>query len=271
MITLVNATDLHQWSERIEAQSFLPRVIRRLILANTHNLQNISKIDFPTDEAVQMGGWDGYLVTSEKSTFVPVGVSVWEFSTNAKVKAKADSDYEKRKADSLNINPSSSTYVFATSRRWGGKKAWAQARKKEGFWADVQVYDADDLETWLESTPNVHTWLSLHLGTLPANIQSLESYGLAWQSATSPTLSKELLLSGREDTCEVVLKQLHGDPSLLELKAEHRDEAVAVVAAIIQNLPDADRDTFFAKSFIVFEQDALQQLASHSKGLILIP
>ncbi len=51
-----------------------------------------------------------------------------------------------------------------------------RARQAEGFWREVRVYDADDLETWLESASAVHVWLSILLGNHPEVAADIEIF-----------------------------------------------------------------------------------------------
>jgi hypothetical protein len=64
-----------------------------------------------------------------------------------------------------------------TSRIWGGRDRWRNARRADGPWADVRAYDADDLETWLERAPSVHYWAkayaSARLNTAAAVVSEL--------------------------------------------------------------------------------------------------
>lgn len=131
--TLANATDLDAWSNRLEARGFLPKLLLRLIYDTA---EGIMRIEFPSEEATQLGGWDGVLKVMAGNEFIPDGQSGWEISTNFKLKGKADSDYEKRKADPLGFDPADTTFVFVTPRRWGGKDNWVKARRDEGLWRE---------------------------------------------------------------------------------------------------------------------------------------
>jgi hypothetical protein len=64
--------------------------------------------------------------------------------------------------------------VFVTPRRWRGKENWVTECNAEGIWKRVLAYDADDLETWLESAPAVHAWISSVAGKDPYEAESLE-------------------------------------------------------------------------------------------------
>ncbi len=183
---LVQATDIDSWANRRTAQDKLPKLLRRLIGATTERIKFIS---VRADEGVQLEGFDGVIEVETGNEFVPDGKSVWEFGTNKQVKSKADDDYEKRKLKileeldkklPLRIDPAATAFVFVTPHRWSKKDDWVTARQAEGFWREVRVYDADDLETWLESAPAVHVWLSILLGKHPETAIDIESFWDDW-------------------------------------------------------------------------------------------
>src|SRR5262245_20538141 len=157
-IALVDGTDLDSWASRRDAQAYLPLLLRRLVLAT---VDRSLRIDFRAGEGVQLGGWDGILAVERGNAFVPDGLSVWEASTNEKVRAKAEADYQKRIQDPGGVDPAQSAFVFVTPRRWAGRDEWAAARQRDGVWREVRALDADSLDTWLESAPAVHVWLSI--------------------------------------------------------------------------------------------------------------
>ena len=71
----VNATDLIAWADRLDCRSRMPDVVRRLIHATVEQPQ---KVDFPSEESVQLGGWDGLVEVGEPHLYVPLGYSGWE-------------------------------------------------------------------------------------------------------------------------------------------------------------------------------------------------
>ena len=151
---LANATDIMAWAIRRDAQDTLPRLVRRLIHGT---VPRALRVGFPAGESVQMGGWDGIVEVQAGNAFVPEGTSAWELGASKAVKGKADRDYKKRTATRLGIEPSESTFVFVTPRRWANKSKWASERTEEGKWRDVRAYDADDLEEWLGVCPSQHS------------------------------------------------------------------------------------------------------------------
>ena len=107
-----------------------------------------------------LSGWDGLLEVRCGNAWAPSGDSGWEFSCDKRVTSKANDDYEKRTADPLDLNRTTATFVFVTSRRWKGKRQWERKRREEGKWHDVRAYDADDLVAWLEQSLEVSQWFA---------------------------------------------------------------------------------------------------------------
>lgn len=266
---LADATDLANWANRIEAQSRLPLVLRRLVHATA---PNILRVGFPAGDAVQLPGWDGIVETSEESAFVPNGVSVWEMGTNRDVKGKADADYEKRCADPLGVDPASSTFIFVSLRRWRDKDEWARARAAEGIWREVRVYDADSLEEWLGLAPAVHTWLSCELGKFSEEAIDLGTSWLDWAECTAPALTTEMVLAGRNRQQEQIVAWLSREtPQTLTIRAESRQEAQAIFAAAIIALPAEQRAAYLSRSILVGDASAWNRLVANSSPLFLVP
>src|SRR5437868_4872493 len=87
------AVDLAHWSDRRDSQHELPALVRDLIRLTT---PEYSYLSFPAGESIQQPGFDGVVVASKATAFVPAGRSVWEVSTNKRIVEKATADIEKR-------------------------------------------------------------------------------------------------------------------------------------------------------------------------------
>lgn len=286
LATLVNSTEISLWANRRIAQDQFPKFLRKLITSSTEELKFIS---IRADEGVQLEGFDGVLVVDKGNEFVPKGKSVWEFGTNKQVKSKADDNYNGRKKSIIEakekfekdrsnidkfveINPEETTYVFVTPRRWSKKDDWVANRKKEKFWKDIRVYDADDLETWLELSPSVHVWLSILIGKHPENVIDLENFWLDWINVTNPKMSSELIISGRGKQSENIKNWIQqNQPSSLTIKTESKSEAVAFFAATISEMPNEEREKVFSKCLIVKDIATWRHLSVFDQPLILIP
>lgn len=268
-VTLADGTDLAAWANRRDAQDTLPRLVRRLIHATVPRLQ---RIGFPAGEGVQLGGWDGIVVADEGNPFVPNGPSAWELGTNRDVKGKADADYEKRSLDPGGVDRTQASFVFVTPRRWGSKDDWVAERQREGRWREVRAYDADDLEAWLDAAPAVHVWLSIMLGKHPEAAMDLESFWADWSTATAPTITPRLVLAGRAAVVERVHQWLReSPPTALAVQAGSRDEALAVYAAVLQELAPEEQSVHFARALVVQDPATWQRLAVPGTALTLIP
>jgi DNA-binding transcriptional ArsR family regulator len=266
--TLIDATDLEAWADRRDAQSLLPMLVRRLILATT---DRITRIGFRAGEGVQLSGWDGTVAAEAGNAFVPTGISAWELGTNQNVQRKASEEYRKRTDNPDGIDPAQATYVFVTPRRWPGKAAWVAARQAEEVWGEVRVYDADDLETWLECARGVHVWLSMLLGAHPEDAVDLESVWADWSQATDPAITANFLLAGRSDLAKTVQAWLvDSSTSTLALQAESRDEALAVFAASVLQLPEEQRLRLLGRIIVVDTVAAWIALALSDEPLLLV-
>ena len=229
MTDLVDATDIDQWAPRRSAQGQLPQLVRHLI---AESAPIIHRLDFPSGEGVQQPGWDGIVEVSGAERFVPDGLSLWEVGTSGDARRKAEDDYRDRTNDPLGVDPSTATYVAVTARRWSGKRDWMES-KAEGPWKEVLAFDAGDLEMWLQDCPATHAWISVLLGKDPRDAAALTTWWESWAGATSPPITGDLLLAGRDDIATRFVARVMGPAGVVSLVADSPDEAIAFVAAAL--------------------------------------
>ena len=91
------------------------RFVLRLIRATS---TNISKIRFPSGDAIHLTGWDGAVESADAIFNISPGVSLWECGVNANPLQKANEDYNKRTKHPLTYDKASATFVFVTLREW---------------------------------------------------------------------------------------------------------------------------------------------------------
>ena len=264
----VDATDLSSWANRLDSQSRLPQLLRLLIRAT---VRDIRLIDFPAGESVQIGGYDGKVQALEGNDFVPDGFSVWELGTNKDIKGKADDDYDKRCNVPLETNPAETAFIFVTPRRWANKNKWIQEKNAEGIWAEVRVYDADDLEQWLEIAPAVHSWLAKLIGKFPEGAMSLGDFWDEWRFSTSPPMSTELHLAGRNEVTEKIKTWLKGTSSSLTVQGDAREEAIAFFAAVVHQLDKEEGEYYLSRCVIAQDELSWRHLIATQYSLILLP
>jgi hypothetical protein len=259
--------DLNEWADRLPARSELPRIIYRLI---HETVEQIDSLSFPCAEDTQLPGWDGRVEVPVGNQYVPAGISRWEVKVSQNSTTEANRDYEKRTANPGDVDPTESTFVFATLRRWSGKDSWVQEKRDEGKWKEVRAYDAADLAAWLSLAPATLTWLSTSLGKQPRGVRDLENEWLGWSEITNPPISIELVLAGREETAHKVQAWLSGSNSHLSLQADSQEDAFAVFAASALSLHLEKREHVLARTVVVSEVGAWDQLIGTRSPLILL-
>lgn len=266
---LCDASDLVAWAGRRESQSLLPLLIRRLIRATAIG---VTEFHVPTGDGVHLPGWDGTVQNEQGTPFVPEGNSGWEMSVATGPKGKAEKDYQKRAEDSAPLAAADTTLVFVTLRRWGGKDVWAAEKTEEGPWRRVKVLDADDVAAWLEEAPAVHTWLSILIGKIPSGTNDLEAYWDEWSGATRPALAPELVLSGRgKSVAEMHRRLANISGQAVAIRAESREEAIAWMYCVIQELPPEGAESILARCLVVESPEALRHLTGAHSPLVLVP
>ena len=265
---IVSARELEHWADSYDAAGRLPCLIRRLVWATD---PSVKRLEFRCEEGVRLSGWDGFVYSERGSAFVPDGLSVWEISTAGDVARKASLDYEKRKENTLGVDPRETTYVFVALRRWPSKQEWVLARKGEGFWQDVRVYDADDLAAWIEQAPAVNVWLASLLGRPVEGVWPLEDFWDEWAGITEPRLSLKLLLAGRGEAAQKLKAWLKGNPQSLSLQADSREEALAFLRAVMEELPRGLREARLSQSLIIEKPQAWGFYREFPSPLLLIP
>jgi hypothetical protein len=263
----IDTTHIKTWALRRDCQEHLPLLVRKLIRATSNSIKSIS---FPSGENVLIGGWDGILEVYEETDFLPLGLSVWEFGTNSDVKGKADDDYKKRTANPLMVDPKNTTYIFVTPRLWTKKEEWINERKAEGVWKDVRVYDAENLEEWIDLVPTVGAWLAVkHLGIMPSeSIQPADDFWEEWSTGNRINFVPEVVLAGRNEQSKALLEK-SANPEIIAVQGNSREEALAFTVAAFLN--DSQRaEDFFSRSVIVDTLEAFRELLIIDKTLFLI-
>ncbi len=267
-VLLATAIDLERWANRLDSSGDLPKLVRQLILAAE---EDITQLDMRAGEGTRYEGYDGMVTAGKGNAFVPPDRSVWEMGVTKNVKGKADGDYAKRTESPGDIDPSRTVFVFVTPRRWAGKNAWVEEKRKAGEWRDVRVVDADDLETWLHLAPAVHIWISGLVGKDPGDCEDLETFGQHWQEATLPPLPSELILAGRAASVERLIAFVRGPAGIFTVQADSQEEALVFIAATIEQLSPNERDALFSRAVIVRTEHAWRQITLTEQPLVLLP
>jgi transcriptional regulator with XRE-family HTH domain len=267
-IRWVSAEDLSDWANRTDGAVSLPTLLAHLILA-THG--TAVQLRFPADEGVRHPGWDGRTTIDKGGAYVPDGEAGWEIGAQrSNIITKATEDFRKRTAAPAPLDPATATYIFITPRHWPKKDEWAKARREEGVWRDVRVYDADDLVHWIEQTPSAGLWLATRLGKRPPGTRELDEVWEEWSLATQWPLTEDLVLADRDEDAAEVLRWLRGEPAVLSLQATTTAEVVAFFHATLSELPTDLAAAYRTRALVVATAAAARALAPAPPPLILL-
>lgn len=182
--------EISAWAtDRIDARTRLPVFLRTLVHSTS---RGIMSIDFPGNDSGERHGWDGYIESTNATPWVPVGKSGWEFGCRKDIRDKADEDYDARTEDANPDERKEITFVFVTPYRWIRKTNWIEDRKKENKWKDVRVYDASDLEQWVQQSVSAQTWFAHETGRLTNGVKSLSEVWADWKADSTPELPSQL-------------------------------------------------------------------------------
>lgn len=265
-IRWIDATDLSNWSDRRDGQAGIPELLTRLILTGHRN----ARLRFPSGDSIQYPGWDGICEVDQSTDLVPVGQSAWEIGVQRQgMSGKADSEYEKRTRSPDGVELSRATFIFVTSRRWPGKRKWADARRAEGHWAEVQALDGDDLVHWIDVYPTVALWLAARIGKRPPGLRQLPELWTEWSFATRRPLTAELTLAGRDEECATVLKWLRAQSSLISIQAESVEESLAFLHAAIMELPPRYAEAYISRTIVPDTDEAARRIGESMSSMVI--
>ena len=228
----IKARQIEDWAKNSEARDRLPVLLRTLVHSTGDDL---SHVDFPGYDEAQRPGWDGRVESGSATPWIPQGVSGWEFGVSRNVRSKAERDYANR----LSIpaaERAQCTFVFVTPRKWRDREQWAKAKNAASEWKAVRVFDASDLEQWLEQSIAGQVWLGDQLEIPRQGCQTLDRFWDDWRNASKPRMTDKVFAP----SVEVHLsrfKQWLAKPSdhPLYVAADSTGEAVAFLACLFRH------------------------------------
>jgi hypothetical protein len=157
-----------------------------------------------------------------------------------------------------------------TARAWDGRKTWRDARRAHGVWADVRIYDATDLELWMERVPSAHVRISEMLGREPRDARTPDAWWQTWSAQTDPALPLGFLLAGREEARAALADELTKPPQVITAIASSKTEALAFLCASLVNGGE-QFDGLRAKALVVTGPGAWGRLVDSDSPLVLMP
>ena len=264
----IRARQIAEWAAgNIQAREHLPVLLRRLIHSSGRGLR---VVDFPGYDNAQRHGWDGWVEADAATPWVPEGKSGWEFGVGDPPRAKAERDYEARLSTISSADRAECAFVFVTPRNWEGKNEWARSKEAAGEWKAIRVFDASDLEQWLETTVAPQIWLANELEFPKEGFQTLAHFWNRWAAASDPPMTAAIFapsVAAHLKDFKTWLETPRPDRPFT-VAADSREEAVAFVTWLLrhEDVPDRHRD-----QAVIFESaNTLRTVAQSSSPFIPI-
>lgn len=242
----------------------MPLLTRDLIWASAKDLSHIA---IPSGDSVYRPGFDGVVVTSGESAFIPSGQSVWEIGTDDKPRTKANKDFNKRIDDASQEK----TFIFVTQRYFDKKEEWCEEKRRLGIWKDVRVLDCDDLEDWLSQTPSVaFNWIERVAHIAPEGTLPLVYHWNEWKEAVDGYLSPSLVLSSYEriKTRDLIWDWLEEGRNILRLKTFSPKEGLLFIAAALLHYDGLGH--WLVRGIHADNENTLRQLAANPHPQLII-
>jgi addiction module HigA family antidote len=263
----IKAREIEGWAGgNLDARKHLPVFLRRLVHSTGHELR---RVDFPGYDNAERKGSDGIIESGAATAWIPEGKSCWEFGVNKNPEAKAQKDYAARLASVPVAERAQSTFVFVTPRNWPDKEAWVAKKNAANDWKAVRVFDASDLEQWLEESIPAQIWLAEKLEMPLTGYQTLDACWERWAAGSEPRMTPEIFAPSIAAHGKAFKEWLAKDTNKpYVVAADSRDEALAFLACMFEQM---DGESKWKDLAAVFESSAtLRTLAPSSCPFIPI-
>lgn len=262
----IKASEVEIWAGAIAARPRLAVLLRTLVNSTGAGL---SLVDFPGNDDAERPDWDGFVVSSDGTPWVPLGRSGWEFGCNKDPEKKANQDYANRTAAIADSERADITFVFVTPRRWAGKRRWEAERQADAKWKQVLAFDASDLEQWLEQSVAAQAWFAGETKRPAHGAKSLDQCWADWANVADPPLVGALFRPAVQRAASAVSAKLSKSPhEPLIVCADSVEEGLAFLAQFFtsDSTNPLERDRV-----VVFQQAGiLPSLAAGTSGFIAV-
>lgn len=267
---IIDRKDFERWADTPDAKSGMAELVLQMVMNSLPNDGGIYNI--PIGSATFLGGWDGLVNSTASHHFIPQGKSGWEFGARADFENKANEDYRKRTKEIPEGDKSQMSFVFVTPYYWGKKDEWVAAKKTEGSWKDVIVYDSVSIAQWMLQLPIVTTWFAQKIG-LPFD-SSVILPAVQWNDISigpgGIVLTPRFYLAGRERIVDDLLRTIDGTPCLRAYRASSREEAMGFIIAAGMSLPESARVKFLGKTVVVDSVASLRKMAQCRNSINIV-
>lgn len=230
----VTANDIADWASKTAgAEHMFPRIIEELVHASS---KEVSFHHFHSGKENNWPGFDGVVRHVGVHDYIPQGKSIWEIGINNEVAKKINDDYQKRLEECSAEERAELTFVFVSPRKWREKTAWVEKKRKLQEWKDVRVYDATDLQTWLNENPTCKLHFAKQLGKQIIGAGTLEEEGNVWAYAPQPHLPSYLFARDVEENIDTFAKWVHAPAGRnLIVYADSINEGMAYLKCLLEH------------------------------------
>ena len=275
---IITSSELQNWAATRESQEKLPLLIRKLIINNI-GFNNIQFIDIPGGDSIWKPGSDGKLSTTVDSLLGPANtLYIIECGQNANTEYKFKTDLIKRTKElqNKNINP---IFIFITTHKLKNKQKNIQTIKSTipniNLWKDIKIFDADDIETWLDYDYATQAWFADIIGKPIDNIKSFDMIWAEWIKSTCIPIDEDLILARTYVHQQEINKWLLNPAHILKIKSNSKKESLLFLfSCIIKSDYNNEIKESIKSQIVVIESKEQWNIISQykeSKNLILIP
>lgn len=265
----IKAADLEAWVARSITVRIRLAVLLRTLVNSTGT--GLTKVDFPGNDDAQRPGWDGYIIATQGTPWIPSGPSGWEFGADKNIKGKASREFTKRAHAVAKAERDQTTFVFVTPRHWSGKDAWVKENLAKALWREVRAYDSSDLEQWLEQSIAGQAWFANETNHPSKSVKCLDKSWADWADVTSPPLAGSLFATAIASAQRTVTSRLSNQPEEpIVLAADSVQEAVAFLAQLFGPAGGEELETYRDRVLVFDEPGILPKLAQGTKDFIVV-
>ena len=261
-----------------EAQGFLPLLLRKLII-NAIGFDKIKYIDIPGGDSIWKPGVDGKIVPLAESFLGKANQTyIIECGQNKNIAKKIKNDFIKRSQEKQGIK-SDDIFVFITSQKINKSKILQdlQTSNEKSLWKDVKIFDADDIELWLEHDWATTTWVAEQLKNPTSMLRTFDKYWSVWLSSTFLKIDENMILARTKDFTDRIIQWIltTEKTSLLKIKSYSKKESILYFMASLLN-SKLNKDiisSIISKILIVEDEITWREVTDckSNKQLILIP
>lgn len=262
----VTADDIADWAGKTPgADHKFPRIIEELVHASS---KDVSFHHFHSGKENNWPGFDGVVRHAGVHDYIPQGESIWEIGINKDITTKINADYQKRLDECSEQERAEISFVFVTPRKWQGKETWVAEKRSSKEWKDVRVYDATDIQTWLNENLTCKMHFAKLLGKQICGAGTLEEQWHYWANATIFPLSEDLFLRDIRETREQFLRWTRQSAApCFVVRADSLLEGMAFLRCLL-NAPELKREKSLA--VVIKHEDALAPLIARNVDFIPI-